>query len=246
MMKNEIIADESLADDDVADNASEVTDTANSSEGFIALFSDGIRYVAKTPVIRNFCILCVALNFMLVPINALQAPMAEEIFKMGSELLSFVGIFASLGGIAGAAVLPVLSKRLSPLETICVGTAILGLGLTGIAMGGIVSGNAVLCYIVVSVCFFMMTLSATLIGGVIGIQFMKTVDHEYMARASAVFGAFSTAAMPVGSLLVSALVSRIATCRIMLFGSLFAGIVLAVLLITRPVLEKKEELANAT
>jgi hypothetical protein len=32
----------------------------------------------------------------------------------------------------------------------------------------------------------------------------------------------------------------------MLFGSLFAGIVLAVLLITRPVLEKKEELANAT
>ncbi len=107
------------------------------------------------------------------------------------------------------------------------------------------SGRAILCYIVVSACFFSMTLAATLIGGIIGIQFMKSVDSEYMARASAVFNAFSTAAMPIGSLLVSILVSHIATDKIMLCGSFFAGIVLAVTILTRPVLGKREEIADA-
>lgn len=241
MMKNEDPADNRLS----TDKSSDETDKGAPSEKFITLFSDGIKYVVKTPIVRNFCLLCVALNFMLVPINALKAPMAEEIFKMGGELLSFGGVFASLGGIAGAALLPVFSKKLTSLQIICLGTAALGLGLTGIAMGGVVSGNAVLCYIVVSVCFFTMVLAATLIGGVIGIQFMKSVDKKYMARASAVFNAFSTAAIPIGSLIVSALVSRIATDKIMLFGSIFAGIVLAVTLISRPVLENRKEITDA-
>ncbi|WP_026528191.1 MFS transporter [Butyrivibrio sp. VCD2006] len=255
LMKNEKASDARVTDEievgmfseeaEAKDNYEETESRDNSSEKFIALFTDGIRYVAKTPIVRNFCILCVALNFMLVPINALQAPMAEEIFRMGGELLSFGGIFASLGGIAGAALLPALSKKLSPLQVVCRGTSVLGMGLMGIAMGSIVSGKAILCYIVVSACFFGMTLAATLIGGIIGIQFMKSVDSEYMARASAVFNAFSTAAMPIGSLLVSVLVSRIATDRLMLFGSIFAGIVLAVTLISRPVLEKREEITHA-
>ena len=245
MMKKETPADNRLSTDDATDKSSDETDKGDHSEKFIILFADGIKYVVKTPIVRNFCLLCVALNFMLVPINALKAPMAEEIFKMGGELLSFGGVFASLGGIAGAALLPVFSKKLTSLQIICLGTATLGLGLTGIAMGGVVSGNAVLCYIVVSVCFFTMVLAATLIGGVIGIQFMKSVDKKYMARASAVFNAFSTAAIPIGSLIVSALVSRIATDKIMLFGSIFAGIVLAVTLISRPVLENRMEITDA-
>ena len=66
-----------------------------------------------------------------------------------------------------------------------------------------------------------------------------------MARASAVFNAFATAAMPLGSLLVSVLVSRIATDKIILIGALFAGIVLVLTLVTRPALGKREEIVNA-
>lgn len=221
------------------------TDVTNSDGKFSELFANGIKYVLKTPVVRNFCILCVAINLMLVPINALQAPMAEEIFKMGGELLSVAGVFASLGGIVGAAILPALSKKLNPLQTICLGTAILGISLAGIGLGGIVSSKVFLCYTVVSTCFFAMVLSATLVGSIIGIQFMKSVDSEYMARAAAVFNAISTAAMPIGSLLVSILVAHIATDKIILFGSFFAGIVLIVILMTKPVLEKREEIVDA-
>ena len=216
-------------------------------ESFTTLFADGIKYVIKTPVVRNFCLLCVALNFMLVPINALQAPIVEEIFKMGSELLSFAGVFGSIGGIVGASLLPAFSRKFTPLQITCMGIASLGLGIFGISLGGFYGGQTIPCYIIASVCFFVMMVSASLMGGVIGIQFMKSVDADYMARASAVFNSSATAAMPVGSLLVSLAVSRVSTNSIMIFSALFAGVVLLVTILTRPVLQKeeKEELLNA-
>ena len=41
------------------------------------VFMDGFRYVASSRVICNYGLLAVALNFMLIPINALQAPIAK-------------------------------------------------------------------------------------------------------------------------------------------------------------------------
>ena len=244
MVKNTEISQSGA--DDTAKEAAGSGIPNDPSRKFTRLFSDGMRYVVNTPVVRNFCVLCVVLNFILVPINALQAPIVEEIFGMGSELLSFAGMSASFGGIAGAALMPVFLRKFSPLQTVCIGTAILGLGLAGIAMGRIVSGNAVLCCVAVSACFFAGMLAATLIGSLLGVQFMRSVDREYLARASAVFNAFSTAAMPIGSLLVSVLVTRVTTDRIILFGSILTGIVLIVIMITRPVLGKREETADAT
>lgn len=218
----------------------------NSEESIIRLFKDGIAYTAKTPVVRNFCMLCVALNFMLVPINALQAPIVSEIFKTGAEILSFAGVFSALGGIAGSAILPLMSRKLSPLSITGLGTAALGIGLLGIPVGGIFAGNKTACYIVMSVCFFELTIAASLIGGVLGIQFMKCVDQEYMARASAVFDATSTVAMPVGSFGISALVTYMSTSNIMILSAVFSSVVLLALILTKPVLEKREvETADA-
>ena len=221
-------------------------DPGDSDQGkLLSLFADGVRYVIRTPVVKNFCLLCVALNFMLVPINALQAPVVEEIFKMGSELLSFAGVFGSIGSIAGASVLPALSGKYSPLKITCIGIGTLGIGIAGISLGRFFGGNVAACYIIASACFFIMLMSASVLGGVIGIQFMKSVDPEYMARASAVFNASSTAAMPIGAFLLSIAVSHINTTVIILISAIFAGTVLLVIACTRPVLEKREELSYA-
>ena len=248
MMKHkEVIVKGEVASEGVAGKEGENGEAKRGTEeSFVTLFKDGVAYMLKTPVVRNFCLLCVALNFMLVPINALQAPIASEIFGMGGELLSFAGAFASIGGIAGAALLPILSRKLSPLKITCLGIMTLALGLLGIAFGGVFKGNAIAAYVVVSVCFFAMTVAAALVGGVIGIQFMKSVEMEYMARASAVFGAVATAAMPIGSLLVSALVASMSTDRILLVSAGFAGAIFLITALTRPELEKQEELPDAT
>ena len=218
--------------------------TKNNSSGYIKMLKEGIVYVFKTPVVRNFCTICIVLNCMLIPLNALQAPIADEIFGMGSELLSFAGIFASIGGIVGAVLLPYIAKILSPLRITIMGIFLLIIGMSCIPVGRLVKGNAILSYILISASFFIMVASASLVGGIINIQFMKCVDHNYMARASAVFNSSVTAAMPIGSFIVSIFISRISVMY-MLIGSTAVSIaILVLIMILRPILEKPEEMTN--
>ncbi|MCR4960960.1 MAG: MFS transporter, partial [Lachnospiraceae bacterium] len=206
----------------------------------IEFFLDGFRYVASSRVICNYGLLAVALNFMLIPINALQAPIASEIFKMGGEILSIAGAFAAIGGIAGSAFVPVLSRKLSPLKMIMFGTSLLGAGMLGMACGGVFVGNNIACYVDVAASFFIMMVAASIIGGTINIQFMKNADPKYIARAAAVMGACGTACMPVGSILLSAVVAKVSTESILIFCVIFAAAIFAVLAVAKPQMEIEE------
>ena len=218
--------------------------TKNNSSGYIKMLKEGIVYVFKTPVVRNFCIICITLNCMLIPLSALKAPIADNIFGMGSELLSFAGIFASIGGIAGAVLLPYIAKTLSPLRITILGIFMLIIGMACIPAGSLVKGNALLSYTLISTSFFIIITSSSLVGGIISIQFMKCVDHNYMARASAVFNSSVTAAMPIGSFIVSIFISHISVMY-MLIGSTAVSIaILVLIMILQPILEKPEEMTN--
>ena len=206
----------------------------------LEFFLDGFRYVANSRVICNYGLLAVALNFMLIPINALQAPIASEIFKMGGEILSIAGAFAAIGGIAGSALVPVLSQKLSPLKMIMLGTSLLGAGMLGMSCGGVFVGNNIACYVDVAASFFVMMVAASIIGGTINIQFMKNADPKYIARAAAVMGACGTACMPVGSLLLSAVVTKVSTGAILVFCVIFAIAILAILVFVKPQMEIEE------
>ena len=163
------------------------------------MLKEGIVYVFKTPVVRNFCIICITLNCMLIPFGALQAPIANGIFGMGSELLSIAGIFSSIGGIVGAVLLPYIAKILSPLRITILGIFMLIIGMACIPAGSLVKGNVLLSYTLISTSFFIIITSSSLVGGIISIQFMKCVDHNYRARASAVFNSSVTASVPSSS-----------------------------------------------
>ncbi len=206
----------------------------------LEFFLDGFKYVASSRVICNYGLLAVALNFMLIPINALQAPIASEIFRMGGEILSIAGAFAAIGGIAGSALVPVLSQKLSPLKMIMLGTAALGVGMLGIACGGFFVGISYACYVDVATSFFIMMVAASIIGGTINIQFMKNADPKYIARAAAVMGACGAACMPVGSILLSAVVAKVSTESILIFCVIFAAAIFAVLALVKPQMEIEE------
>ena len=206
----------------------------------LEFFLDGFRYVANSRVICNYGLLAVALNFMLIPINALQAPIASEIFKMGGEILSIAGAFAAIGGIAGSAFVPVLSQKLSPLKMIMLGTSLLGAGMLGMSCGGVFVGNNIACSMDVAASFFIMMVAASIIGGTINIQFMKNADPKYIARAAAVMGACGEACMPVGSLLLSAVVTKVSIEAILVFCVIFAIAILAILVFVKPQMEIEE------
>ena len=229
------------AQNEASKTTSEAGEKENKKEqSKIEFFLDGFRYVAGSRVICNYGLLAVALNFMLIPINALQAPIASEIFKMGGEILSIAGAFAAIGGIAGSAFVPVLSQKLSPLKMIMFGTSLLGAGMLGMACGGVFAGNNIACYVDVAASFFIMMVAASIIGGTINIQFMKNADPKYIARAAAVMGACGTACMPVGSLLLSAVVTKVSTEAILVFCVIFAIAILAILVFVKPQMEIEE------
>jgi len=229
------------AQNEASKTTSEAGEKENKKEqSKIEFFLDGFRYVASSRVICNYGLLAVALNFMLIPINALQAPIASEIFKMGGEILSIAGAFAAIGGIAGSAFVPVLSQKLSPLKMIMFGTSLLGAGMLGMACGGVFVGNNIACYVDVAASFFIMMVAASIIGGTINIQFMKNADPKYIARAAAVMGACGTACMPVGSLLLSAVVTKVSTGAILVFCVIFAIAILAILVFVKPQMEIEE------
>ena len=218
--------------------------TKNNSSGYIKMLKEGIVYVFKTPVVRNFCIICIVLNCMLIPLNALQATIADDIFGMGSELLSFAGIFSSIGGIVGAVLLPYIAKTLSPLRITILGTFLLIIGMTCIPAGRLVKGNAILSYTLISASFFIMVSAASLVIGIINIQFMKCVDHNYMARASAVFNSSVIASVPIGSFIVSMFISHISVIYMLIGSTAVSIVILVLIMILQPILEKSEEMTN--
>ena len=240
-MKAGRVAITEAAQNEASKTTSEAGETENKKEqSKIEFFLDGFRYVASSRVICNYGLLAVALNFMVIPINALQAPIASEIFKMGGEILSIAGAFAAIGGIAGSALVPVLSQKLSPLKMIMLGTSLLGAGMLGMACGGVFAGNNIACYVDVAASFFIMMVAASIIGGTTNIQFMKNADPKYIARAAAVMGACGTACMPVGSLLLSAVVTKVSTEAILVFCVIFAIAILAILVFVKPQMEIEE------
>ena len=218
--------------------------TKNNSSGYIKMLKEGIVYVFKTPVLRNFCIICITLNCMLIPLSALKAPIVNDIFGMGSELLSFAGIFSSIGGIVGAVLLPYISKILSPLRITILGTFLLIIGMTCIPAGRLVKGNAILSYTLISASFFIMVSAASLVIGIINIQFMKCVDHNYMARASAVFNSSVIASVPIGSFIVSMFISHISVIYMLIGSTAVSIVILVLIMILQPILEKPEEMTN--
>lgn len=240
-MKAGRVAITEAAQNEASKTTSATGETENKIEqSKIEFFLDGFRYVASSRVICNYGLLAVALNFMLIPINALQAPIASEIFKMGGEILSIAGAFAAIGGIAGSAFVPVLSQKLSPLKMIMFGTSLLAAGMLGMACGGVLAGNNIACYVDVAASFFIMMVAASIIGGTINIQFMKNADPKYIARAAAVMGACGTACMPVGSLLLSAVVTKVSTEVILVFCVIFTIAILAILVFVKPQMEIEE------
>ena len=240
-MKAGRVAITEAAQNEASKTTSATGETENKIEqSKIEFFLDGFRYVASSRVICNYGLLAVALNFMLIPINALQAPIASEIFKMGGEILSIAGAFAAIGGIAGSAFVPVLSQKLSPLKMIMFGTSLLAAGMLGMACGGVFAGNNIACYVDVAASFFIMMVAASIIGGTINIQFMKNADPKYIARAAAVMGACGTACMPVGSLLLSAVVTKVSTEVILVFCVIFTIAILAILVFVKPQMEIEE------
>ncbi len=209
----------------------EKTDETMSVErtSYLSMLKDGFKYVISNRVIVNFGIMAIFINFLLVPLNSLQAPIAEDVFGLGSGLLSAMGMAASLGGILGSALTPVIMEKMAPKKIVFIFGTIMGGFLYLLSLGRFLYGMVLPGYLLAGICYFMMASAASVMGSLVSIQFVKYCRKDYLARAGAVMGATSTAAMPLASILVSIATTRISPA-VLIAGCGIAAIVFMVII----------------
>ena len=169
----------------------------------------GIQYLKNQPVIRNFCIMGVLINAACVPLNALQSPLVSEIMGQGSELLSVFSIALMIGMGIGSFVFPFLNKRISVRTLVVFSGLSVGIGFYLYTLGQKLQGQVIAIYVLTILVTAILGMASSMIGAVLGVQFMKCVKQEYLARVGAIFNAGASAASPLVSLAVGALITVI-------------------------------------
>lgn len=185
---------------------------------YLTTLKEGLVYMKGKPVIWNYCILAVFANAILVPFNALQSPLVSEVMGQGETLLSVMGIAVVAGMGIGSFLYPYISRKTSTRGLIVAGGVFLGIAVGMFSLGTFVNTRIVAAYGLTVICSLLMGLSASIVNAHLSVHFIKAVAQDYLARTVAILGAAASAATPVTSLLISALVEKLSTAQIMLWS----------------------------
>lgn len=198
-------------------------------QNYLADLKGGFFYVKSKKVLLHLCILAFLINGMLVPVNAFQAPLVSDVLGQGGEMLSLIGIVVAVGSLVGSVCYPMISKKLRVDTLVFTMGLFLSAAISLLAAGGLVREYVVLVYVNTGVLSFIIGCSISLLSSMFGVQFMKSVEEEYLARADAICGAVSTAAMPLLSFVMSGIVKFVSVQELIALSGVFCAIIFIVM-----------------
>lgn len=172
---------------------------------YMEMLKDGMRCVKEKTVIRNFCMLGIVVNAIVVPLNSLQSPLVSEVFEGGSELLSLISVLCTAGMGMGAFLCPILKKKISVNNLITGGGILVGAGMILYTFGIYCKNFQAASGMLAGIASLLIGIGVSLVSAVLGVQFVEAVKQEYLARVGAIFNALATAAVPAASIVVSVL-----------------------------------------
>lgn len=176
----------------------------NINEYFETL-KEGASYVKNQPVIRNFCILGMITNAVIVPINALQSPLIQDVMGQGTELLSAFSLALLIGMGFGSFLFPFISEKIKPRTIIVVAGLIVALTFFSFPLGIYIQNSVIVIYALTCITSLLLGAAASLLSSVLNVQFMKVVEQDYLARVGSIFNAGSSLATPVVSFIIGAI-----------------------------------------
>ena len=140
----------------------------------------------------------------MVPLNALQAPLVEEVLRGDAQMLSVLNLFMSIGMLAGSFSYPTIAKRFGTSRLLCTSGMGLGLCLAGFVAGGQYADHVAAVYATLGAASLGLGILVGLIQCCMSAGFIKSIDKRYLARSASLFNAAGGAAVPVLSGAVSA------------------------------------------
>ncbi len=207
------------------------------AKAYFQTLKSGFSYLKGQPAIRNFCLLAAFINAAFMPLNSLQMPLIQDVLGQGSELLSIFSIAFTVGMGAGAFVYPFFSSRFSARILVVGFGLLMGAGMYGIVLPGEWGLSAAAIYGATIAHAFLIAFSLSILSSVLHVQFMKTVQQEYLSRVSAIFNAGASAATPIGAFLTSALTAFCSVSEILRYAAVFCVIIYLAIALFRVRLE---------
>lgn len=197
----------------------------NAAKEYMTLLKEGFVYVKGKRVLLNLIILAFLVNGMMVPINSFLAPLVSDVLGQKSELLSVIGMAISVGTLLGSVLYPMISKKI-PVKTFVFLTGLLlSASVSCMTVGNLFQDKILLVYVVTGWVTILLGMGAGLLSSMLGVQFMKTVEENYLARAGALLDAGATAAMPLVSFLMSAIVKFVPVKNLIIASGGFCAII---------------------
>lgn len=173
----------------------------------------------------QLCFMAFWVNAMLVPLNSFQAPLVADVLGQESSLLGVLGIAATAGMGLGSFFFPYLSERMSTRGFLFVNGLGLSASLGMMTAGSFFQEQTVLVYAVTAAVMACLGFFAGMLSAILGVQFLKSVEENYMARANALFSAGSTAAVPLASLFFGGIVRYVPIRELLIASGVFCGII---------------------
>lgn len=192
---------------------------------YIRDFTDGIKYVSKEAVIVFFLLYTLFLNAVLVPLNGLQAPMAEEILHSGVEILSIFSITFTVGMIFGSVIYPIIAQKISTRILYWGETITVAAFYIGVVVAEPLYGSKIVTYVIVTVLSVAIGMAISIGSSMISVIFMRKVNKEFIARAAAIATAVGFMAMPVVSFIISGVVSFVSVQAVFIATGVIALVV---------------------
>lgn len=186
---------------------------------------DGFLYMKDRRVVRNFCLMALFVNAMLVPVNSFESPLVSDVLGEGSGLLSAMGIAFVIGSGMGSFLFPYLSGKISIRRIILINGLLLAFSEGFLTAGSHFKGQTMIVYAMTFLAAFGIGLTASVLSSLFSVQFLKSVEEDYLSREVALLNAGATAAMPVASFLLSFLIKFISVKNLFLICSAFCGII---------------------
>ena len=171
---------------------------------YFSVLKAGASYVKNQAVIRNFCILGMITNAIIVPINALQSPLIQDVMGQGTELLSAFSLALLIGMGLGSFLFPFIEEKIKPRTMIVLSGLVVALCFFTFPMGIYIQKYVFSIYALTCITSFILGVVASLLSSVLGVQFMKVVEQDYLARVGAIFNAGASLATPAVSLMIGA------------------------------------------
>lgn len=195
-------------------------------KGYADSLKEGFTYFKTSRLAIMVCAICVVQNLCTLPIENLQAAYIGEYLRLNVFAMSVAGTAITIGMIAGALLLPVITGRISEKQVLIWGGVLIGLLYFAYLLVGTIPSDEGK-YLGLFLAAFAFGAVNSVIGVTVQVIFVSRIPEDFVGRISGIFNALACVSLPVGSFLLAGLSAVLAIRELyLLTGILSIGLFL--------------------